>query len=249
LTIILIWAFLALGFYSASAYVMGSDNYRIQSDSLNMGGTDNNSSTSYHLLDTLGEAGTGGSSSDNYKMNAGYRQMDETYLALTLSGTVTMSPHIDGLHGGTANGSASWTVRADSPSGYYLSIKANTDPAMQSGPYSFDDYTPTAPGVPDYDWFIGSANSEFGFSPYNDVSQVQKYRSQAGVCGTGVQALDGQCWNGFTMSYEQIANRATRTPVDGETTKVNFRAEVNTTDGFQVAAPYSVSLQITAVEN
>ncbi len=54
---------------------MSSTTYRIDADSLNFGGTDTGASTSYRVLDTAGEAGTGGLSSSSYQLGAGYRAM------------------------------------------------------------------------------------------------------------------------------------------------------------------------------
>ncbi len=56
---------------------MQSDNYKIEKDSINFGGTDDGQSASYNLKDTMGEVGTGLSESASYIMKAGYRQMAE----------------------------------------------------------------------------------------------------------------------------------------------------------------------------
>ncbi|MBD3252017.1 hypothetical protein GF380_06250 [Candidatus Uhrbacteria bacterium] len=55
---------------------MSSTNYAIEWDSINSGGEDSSSSTNYQLRDTVGEHGTGISSSENYTLGAGYRQGD-----------------------------------------------------------------------------------------------------------------------------------------------------------------------------
>lgn len=52
---------------------MSSGKYKIQSDSMNFGGT-RSSSFKYKLEDTKGEIATGDSSSGSYKINAGYQQ-------------------------------------------------------------------------------------------------------------------------------------------------------------------------------
>jgi hypothetical protein len=68
--------------FETSAQVMQSTNYRIQSDSVNVGGI-YSSSSNYRLEDTTGEIATGESSSTNYQIKAGYQQMQETYLSLS----------------------------------------------------------------------------------------------------------------------------------------------------------------------
>jgi hypothetical protein len=56
-----------------AVFGMTSTNYFILWDSLNLGGTDDGTSTNYMLRDTIGEHGTGFSQSENYVIGAGYR--------------------------------------------------------------------------------------------------------------------------------------------------------------------------------
>ncbi len=66
----------------ASAEVMSSGNYGLQSDSLNFGGG-NSSSGSYGLESTAGEVGTGDLSGTSYNAFAGYQQSGSTTVAVT----------------------------------------------------------------------------------------------------------------------------------------------------------------------
>jgi len=52
---------------------MTSTNYQINWDSINIGGEDTSTSTTYLLRDTIGEIATGVSTSTNYEISAGYR--------------------------------------------------------------------------------------------------------------------------------------------------------------------------------
>lgn len=65
-------------FFSSAvfAYVMESSNYKLERDSINIGGAEDGSSTNYQLRDTIGEIGSGGSGSGSYGVQAGYRQTD-----------------------------------------------------------------------------------------------------------------------------------------------------------------------------
>ena len=65
---------LLLVLFSPAVLAMSSTNYEIDWDSMNIGGEDTSSSTNYQIRDTLGEIGTGVSSSLNYEARAGYRQ-------------------------------------------------------------------------------------------------------------------------------------------------------------------------------
>lgn len=249
-TLLLVFCIIGLSLAAtASAYVMGSNNYRIQFDSINSGGSEIGSSANYNLSDTVGEVGTGDMSSTNYAMHAGYRQMNESYISLTIPGSVSMSPNISGVVGGIANGNDTWTVKTDSPAGYNLYIKAANSPAMTSGANYFADYTPVGASIPDYDWNILSANSEFGFSPYNPISQASRFKNNGVDCASGSNVIDGDCWYGLATSNVQIVNSVSATPVAGENTKINFRAEVRSSNGFQIAGSYNATVVITAIAN
>lgn len=65
-----------------TAAVMTSPSYSIQSDSVNFGGSQGNSST-YKMEDTLGEIATGDSGSTNYNIKAGYQQMQTNFISMT----------------------------------------------------------------------------------------------------------------------------------------------------------------------
>ncbi len=67
---------LAISFTSSAAFAMTSVNYKVNWDSINSGGDDISSSTNYILHDTVGEVATGSSTSENYRLRAGYRYGD-----------------------------------------------------------------------------------------------------------------------------------------------------------------------------
>ena len=67
--------FVGIFVYVLSAQAqMTSTNYQIQWDSINSGGDDMSSSSSYLLQDTLGESGGGNSIGALYQVDSGYRQ-------------------------------------------------------------------------------------------------------------------------------------------------------------------------------
>ncbi|MEK7213799.1 MAG: hypothetical protein AAB637_01635 [Patescibacteria group bacterium] len=68
--------------YFASAQVMSSSKYKIQSDSMNFGGA-RSSSGSYIIEDTVGEIATGDSSGNTHKVRAGYQQIDSVVVLQT----------------------------------------------------------------------------------------------------------------------------------------------------------------------
>ena len=226
-------------------YLMQSANYKIEKDSINFGGTDGSSSDSYLLNDTMGEIGTGFSESDTYQIDAGYRQMSETYLAITSPADVTMSPDIGGVSGGIGEGQAAWTVTTDSSGGYSLDIKASSAPAMQSGANSFADYTLAVSGTPDYAWSVAVADSEFGFTPEgNDI--VSKFLDNGAVCNLGSNDTPDQCWSNLSISYENIASSSDPNHPNGTATTVKFQAESGASHS-QEEGSYQATVTVTAV--
>ena len=228
----------------ASAYVMGSSNYRIESDSINTGGEDTSSSASYQLKDTVGEIGTGISSSASYAMHAGYRQMNEFFISITSPDDITLSSEIHGATGGSGSGSAGWNVKTDNPAGYSLAIKAGASPALYSSSDSFDDYTPS--GVnPDFDWSVAASDSEFGFSPEGgDIAQ--KYKDDGSSCNAGANDTADKCWYFLSTSNETVAQSLASNNPFGATTTVKFLAEAGASRA-QTAGTYTATITITAL--
>ena len=233
--------------YTINAEMAGT-NYRIQSSSVNTGGIDVSTSTTYRIEDTLGEVATGESAGTLYKIKAGYRQMQESYISISGGGAVTMAPSIGGLTGGTASGTTSVTVITDNGSGYSLSIKAGSSPALMSGGNSFADYTPTATSTPDYAWGINAADSEFGFTP-EGTDIVQKYKDDNGSsCNTGSNDTPSKCWYGLTTSNESIASSVAANSPSGTQTTVRFQAQSGSSH-IQSPGTYTAEITLTAITN
>jgi hypothetical protein len=225
------------------AAVMNSTNYSIQSDSVNFGGGQS-SSASYKQESTFGEVATGISGSTNFKIKAGYQQMQEVYLAIGSVADVTLSPSIDGNAGGTANGNTAVTVTTDNPTGYELYIKASSSPALVSGANSFADYTP-AGANPDFTFSVPINTAEFAFTPEGtDISQ--KYHDNGAVCNAGAGDVANSCWNALSTTNDLIARRTSGNNPSGITTTIKFRAESGTAN-IQPAGTYTATTTVTAV--
>jgi hypothetical protein len=244
----LVTVFFASCLSQTLAYTMGSSSYRIQSDSINVGGVDVGNSASYKLQDTVGEIATGESSSTTYKLKAGYRQMQEMTISLSPPpDDVTMSPSIGGVSGGTGNGSASWTTITDNPAGYTLKIKAGTSPALKYNSYSFANYTPVG-AAPDYSWSISSSDSEFGFTP-EGADIVAKYKDNGiDTCATGSSTTEDKCWYGVLTSDETIAQSSSSNSPSGVATIVKFKAQSGSAH-LQVEGDYTATITATATAN
>jgi len=200
---------------------MSSSNYSLQSDSLNFGGG-NSTSSSYGLESTIGEIATGASDSDSYQLRAGYQQMQEVYISLTVPGPVNLSPGILGVTGGTSNGfSSEAVVVTDSPSGYTLSVRAEDSPAMKSAQNSIADYLP-AGAVPDFEFQLEPTDAVFGFTPEGSDIDT-RYKDNGSVCGVGTGDTSSRCWDGLSTTSVIIARGNSANHPVGATTTLRFQ--------------------------
>ncbi len=221
-----------LGSFVISIYILGlqtyvhgdtmaSPSYKIESDSMNFGGTRSTSNT-YIIEDTLGEIATGMSSSTNFVLKAGYQQMHDVYLAITPASDVTMSPSLGGVVGGTSNGATSFSVNTDNQAGYTVTIKASSSPALRSGSDTFSDYSP-AGADPDFTFTNAANTSSFAFSPEgDDISQ--RFKDNGAACNAGSGDTGTSCWDGLSITPKTIVSRTSSNHPLGETTTIRFRA-------------------------
>ena len=209
--------------FVASAQVMQSTSYRIESDSINFGGGFS-SSTNYVLESTAGEVATGESGSVSYNLKAGYQQMLTTFISMTTPNDITMLPPIPGVSGGTANGSTTVTVTTDSSAGYEVTIEASQSPALVKGADFISDYAPV--GDPDFSFTTTASDSHFGYSP-SGVDIAQRFMDDGiSLCNTGGDDTPLACWDGLSTTPETIVHRTSANTPNGSTTTINFRTEV-----------------------
>lgn len=234
---------IAVGMLSVSAaQVRTSPSYQLQSDSVNFGGGLATSSN-YNMESTAGEVATGEADSASYKLRAGYQQMQEVFLSITAAESVVMNPSIGGITGGISNGSTSVSVLTDSPSGYSLTIESASNPAMQSGVGTIDDYAPVSAPDPDLSFITAPTDAHFGFSPEGD-DIVSRFRDNGSFCNLGTGDTPLTCWDGLSTTAITIAQGAANQP-DGATTTVNFRVEVGNAAGLP-AGVYVATTTLTA---
>ena len=230
-------------FPPAFAYVASSTNYLIQTDSVNIGGT-LSTSTSYRAEDTLGESGVGTSSSASYQVKAGYQQMQEVYLAISVPGNITLLPSIPTVGGGVADGSAAWTVTTDNAAGYTMNITASATPALVSGVDSFADYVP-AGASPDFTFTTGAAAANFGFTP-EGTDIVQNYKDNGAACNVGGLDTASACWDGPSTTPLTIVTRTTPNHPAGTATTLRFRAASGAAN-VQPLGTYTATATLTVI--
>ncbi|MEY3783756.1 MAG: hypothetical protein RLZZ230_78 [Candidatus Parcubacteria bacterium] len=236
---------LVLSFFQVSiAQVRTSNNYQLQSDSVNIGGG-YSSSTSYRQESTVGEIATGPLDSTTYSLRAGYQQMQEVFISLASSGDVNMSPDLPGLTGGTSNGSTTFTVTTDSPAGYQLTIQAQNNPAMQrdGGGGAIADYN--AGPEPDFSFLIGGTDAHLGYSP-KGVDIVQAFLDDGGSCNLGSGQTALACWDGLNVTPTTIATGLAANHPSGATTTVYFRIGIGSSAGVE-SGVYTATSTVTAL--
>lgn len=182
----------------------------------------------------------------NVLNSAGYRDMNQTYISISSPADAAMSPTIGGVNGGTGDGSAVWNVKTDNPAGYQIGMRAGASPALQSGSYSFADYTPAVSGVPDYDWSIENAASEFGYTVEGN-NTVAKFLDNGSVCNSGSGNTSGRCWLNFSTNDQTIVSSVSPNHPLGTDTTIRFRAQSGNSH-LQPEGNYSATIIVTAVE-
>lgn len=236
---------LALYMGRVSAANMTSTKYSIIDDSVNFGGTENSTSSSYNVSDTLGEVGSGFSSSTNYGISAGYRNMQSSFISIS-SITGMSLPDITGLGGENTMGSTSVTVITDNPAGYQLMINADTSPALRDPVRTsyFSDYSPSG-SSPDYFFTVPSGQSEFGFSPEGpDI--IPRFIDNGSACSIGAYDTQYRCWDGFSTTTKIIAEKNTPNMPAGSVTVIEYKAAVGP-NKIQDSGSYRAGISITAV--
>ncbi len=229
------------------AIVMSSTNYQIDRDSINFSGG-LSTSTSYRSESTLGELGTGPATSTAYVTQAGYQQMEQTWISLTLPLSASLLPNINLAYGGIASTSLAFAVNTNNGAGYTLQLRANSSPALQKTAFNFfNDYT-VAGVAPDYTWTVGATTAEFGFTPEgHDI--VSRYKDNGASCNQsgGADTAD-TCWDSTSLSYETIAQSLAPNYPLGATTTLKFRAEAGALSSL-VVGTYTADMNVIAYTN
>ncbi len=181
-------------------------------------------------------------------------------IAISSPANVTMSDPIPGITGGSATGSATWTVITNNNTGFKMELEASTAPALTGTTQgdSFADYTEGTPDVPDYDWSVAESDAEFGYTvePATAADTDATFLDNgADTCGTDSNQTADKCWIGFAgaSTKEQIINRTSETAIGGEAEVVKFKAELNgpatDADGFLIEDTYTATVTATATMN
>jgi hypothetical protein len=169
--------------------------------------------------------------------------MNQVFLSVSSAADVTLAPNLGSISGGTANGSTSITVGTDGAAGYSLYVNASTTPALKSGTDSFADYVPGSAN-PDFVFSFLNNQSFFGFSP-EGADITSNFKDNGAICATGALDTADACWDGFSTSIKQVANRTSANTPAGTATTLKLRAGAGTSRN-QSAGNYSGDITFTA---
>lgn len=226
------------------AQVMQSNNYQIDTDSLNVAGGFSESD-SFQMESTVGEIASGPSASDNFSVRAGFQQMQAVQISLSPIAAVILSPSIPGVSGGTANGSTTFTVITDNPAGYEVRISAEDEPALQevASANTIADYVPT--DVADYAFSLGESDAHFGYS-VESTAAAARFVHNGADCGVSGSNTALQCWDGLSTTTAVVAESGSANQPGGTDVTLHFRVGVG---GLVNQAPgtYVATTTITAV--
>jgi len=245
-------------FFSSFVFgMMTSSNYRIIFDSLNTGGEDLSSTSNYSLQDTIGEIATGLSTTSLYKLFAGYRQAEISEISLTCSSSVTGLSPINGITGGTSNGSFSCNAVTNNSSGYNMTLKKNAllcHSTLGCGTdKQFDDYSTTSDPL-DYNWANTPAGAEYwGFNVSSSsypTAVTQRFKDNGTACNTGSNVTDGRCWTRIptTPTTETVVNRSSATNPSGDNTYFGIRIQAGSSNALN-SGTYTTTIVVTVSTN
>ena len=169
---------------------------------------------------------------------------------------VTMSGAINGVTGGTANGTTTAVVTTNNSTGYNMTIsfEDNTGDSAMIGDVSdsdaIHDYTASS-SEPTYGFYTASTSAVFGYTVSSSVAADadDSFKDNgSGTCGSGSNKYQ-VCWMEPTAAAFTIVDRANAATA-GATTTLNFRVYVpNSPSPALVTDTYTATATLTAVTN
>lgn len=223
------------------ASVMQSERFGVSEDSFDVSGGQQESN-GIIAVTSAGQTAAGAGSSENARANAGYvPQAEDVFITINGVAPVVMDTPIGGLSGGESNGSTTLTVTTNSPTGYQVSVAAETAPAMKGELADIQNYVPTSSST-DFDFVTTGTDTHFGFSVFG-TDVVAEFQSSGSTCGAG-SALRGFCWRALGNSDTVIAQ--SNGPTSGTDTEILYRVGIGG-DVMQLPGNYVSTTTITVL--
>lgn len=176
---------------------------------------------------------------------------------LVEANNVVATGTINGMTGGTANGTTTTVVKTNKPNGYHMTIaftNNGTNNAMKGDMSGGDDVImdyPATSNEPTFNFSTASSAAVFAYTVgASDTTDIdQSFRDSGIVCNDPAVFTPGKCWMEPMTSGFQIINRGTAATT-GATTTITFRIHVpnNPTPGVP-AGTYTATATLTALNN
>ena len=230
ITIIIASIFLSTSNFLSAA--MSSANYQIWQDAISVGGGEDQSSGNYTLKDTLGELAIDRSSSTNYGLKPGFREVQFFSGQETLSFSISPSSlefgKLDKFS--TAAGSVALTVNTNSYTGVSVTFGGNT---LTCGACTSGITEVSAIGSGATASNVGT--SQFGFNVIYSAGTSPVASAVLPYNGAGAYAFNGG---------DQIISSSSQ--INETTFSVNFIANIS---GTEKGGNYSTTITYTATAN
>lgn len=171
----------------------------------------------------------------------------------------TLSGSLNGITGGTANGSTTVVVQTNSPTGYVMDIAFFDNGTLETmmgevtGSSAIRDYpasstgSTTNPFEPSFLFSTASTAAVFAYtvSAADSSDLDQSFLDNGSVCGTGAGFTTDRCWMTPATTTFQVIDRDTDA-VTGATSTLHFRVYVpnNPSPGL-VADTYTATATLT----
>ncbi len=207
------------------AAMTSNSGYQIWADTVSIGGGEVASSSNFSISDTVGESVAGASSSTNYSVKAGYREMenDVPILTLSLGGS---SLNLGTLSEATAaTASHTLTLRSNSVTGVSLTFSGAT---LTSGVNQITAIGATAtsslPGTSQFGFnaiYSSGDSSAASQAPYNNPARYAFDSSSPIISSSGSMSSEAV----FNINY--IANISASQPSGSYATNITYTAIAN----------------------
>lgn len=172
---------------------------------------------------------------------------------------VTATGSINGITGGTANGSTTVVVRSNDSQGYNMTIaffNNGTNEAMRgdtSLSSSIRDY-PSTSTQPTYTFSTASTSAVFGYtvSATDNTDVAQSFLNNGSVCNSGgsANATSSFCWMEPRITAFEFIRRTTPTLSSGSTSTIHFRIHVpNNPSPVVPSDVFTATATLTATNN
>lgn len=192
------------------------------------------------------------------QVNSGPFTIKQTILSeisfLVNAANVTMTGSLNGITGGTANGTTTAVVQTNSNTGYEMTIaffnngSAQTMQGDVTDSDAIRDY-PSLAGQPTFMFSTASTSAVFAYrvSASNSSDLDPSFLNNGSVCNSGSTFTADRCWMEPTTTTFQIIDR-TSAATAGATTTINFRVHVpNNPSPALVADVYTATATLTAI--